>query len=286
MPPDITEKLAAIGRVIDPPRTQAIYAALHDTEPYSNAIVTRDIKYGLDALQALDVFTQSSASARPVLIHLHGGAFERGDKHTPGTPFSDNIALWAARNGMVGVNANYRLAPNTQWPSGPQDVAAILRWVKANIAGHGGDPAQVFLAGSSAGANHVASYLAFPRFRSPDESPACGAIFLSGSPFDTATFPMKNYERYFGTDMSACAALSPIPGLIEAQQPLMVVYAALDPPHIEADSIRLVAALERAGRRPQAVFLKTHNHLSGAASIGTGDTELSDAILAFVTAGK
>jgi triacylglycerol lipase len=286
MPSDIAEKLVAIGRVIDPPRTQALYAGLHDNEPYPGAVVTRDIKYGPDTLQALDLFTQEGAGARPVLIHLHGGAFERGDKHTPGTPFSDNITLWAARNGMVGVNANYRLAPAAQWPSGPRDVAAILRWVKATIASHGGDPARVYLVGSSAGANHIASYLAFAQFQRPDASPVAGAIFLSGSPFDTETFPMKNYERYFGPDTARYAALSPIPGLIEAPLPLMVVHAALDPLHIEKDSTRLIAALEKAGRKPRAVFLKTHNHLSGGASIGTKDTELSDTILAFVTAGR
>jgi acetyl esterase/lipase len=287
MPPDIAGKLVALGRVIDPPHTHGLYAALHDKEPYPNATVTRDIKYGPDRLQALDVFTQSGtqneANARPVLVHLHGGGFERGDKHTRGSPFTDNIALWAARNGMTGINANYRLAPGAQWPSGPQDVAAILRWIKASIASFGGDPARVYLVGSSAGGNHVASYLAFPQFHTADASPVAGAIFLSGSPFDTTVFPMRNYGSYFGTNASQYAARSPLPGLIRSPVPMLVNYAALDPPPIEQASIDLIAALENAGRKPRAVFLKTHNHLSGGASIGSNDTELSDAILAFVT---
>ena len=145
---------------IDPPKTNALYAPLHDGEPYPGATVIRDIKYGPDDLHALDVFkaTQPAAAARPVLIHVHGGGFVRGDKHTAGTPFTDNIPLWAARNGMVGVNVNYRLAPKVTWPAGTEDMAAILRWTKANIAAHGGDPAKVFLLGWSAGAHHVVSY--------------------------------------------------------------------------------------------------------------------------------
>ena len=129
MPPDLVEKLAALGRVIDPPKTNALYAPLHDGEPYPGATVIRDIKYGPDDLHALDVFkaTQPAAAARPVLIHVHGGGFVRGDKHTPGTPFTDNIPLWAARNAMVGVNVNYRLAPKATWPAGTEDMAAILR---------------------------------------------------------------------------------------------------------------------------------------------------------------
>jgi acetyl esterase/lipase len=277
MPPDIAEQLLAIGRVIDPPPTNALYAPLHDKEPYPNALVTRDVKYGTDALQTLDVFTQNGANARPVLVHLHGGGFERGDKHTPGSPFTDNIALWAARNGMVGVNANYRLAPAVQWPSGAQDVA---------IAGFGGDPAHVYLVGSSAGGNHVATYLAFDEFRKPNAAPVAGAIFLSGTPFDTTTFPLQRYESYFGADASKYAALSPLPGLINSPVPMLVCYAALDPPPIEQASIGLIAALEKARRKVRAVFLKAHNHLSGGNSIGTQDTELSDAILAFVQSGK
>lgn len=283
MPPEIAEQLVAIGRVIDPVRTHGLYAALHDREPYPKATVTRDLAYGPEPLQALDVFTQHDASARPVLVHLHGGGFERGDKHTAGSPFTDNITLWAARHGMVGVNANYRLAPTAIWPSGPQDVAAILHWIKANISGFGGDPARVYLIGSSAGANHVASYLAFPQFHTAEASEVAGAIFLSGSPFDTTAFPMKNYERYFGADASQYAARSPLPGLLKSPVPMLINYAALDPPPIEQSSVDLIAALEKAGRKPRAVFLKTHNHLSGGASIGTADTELSDAILAFVT---
>jgi triacylglycerol lipase len=133
MPPDLAARIAAMGRVIDPPATHALYAPLHDKEPYPGAVVTRDIAYGPDPLNVLDVFTAEAATGapRPVLVYVHGGGFERGDKHTPGTPFADNIPLWAARNGMVGVNVNYRLAPKAQWPSGPQDIAAILAWVKA-----------------------------------------------------------------------------------------------------------------------------------------------------------
>lgn len=287
MPPDIAAKIAEIGRVIDPPRTNALYVAQHDKEPYPNATVVRDLTYGPDALQALDLFTQSGASARPVLVHVHGGGFERGDKHNaPGSPFTENITLWAARHGMVGVNVNYRLAPAVQWPSGPEDMAAVLRWVKTNIASYGGDPARVFVLGWSAGANHVAAYLAFPQFQKPDASPVTGAIFLSGSPFDTTVFPMKAYERYFGDDAAKYAALSPMPGLIKSRVPMMVAYAGLDPPPIEKASIDLIAALDKAGHKSRSLVMKTHNHMSGGASIGTKDTELSDQILAFVTTGK
>ena len=288
MPPDLAEKIAALGRVIDPPKTNALYVALHDKEPYAGIAIARDLKYGADELHALDIFkpAQAGNGALPVLVHVHGGGFTRGDKHTAGTPFTDNIPLWAARNGMIGVNVNYRLAPKAQWPAGAEDVAAIMQWVKANIASHGGDPARVYLLGWSAGANHVATYVAFPQFQKPDASPVAGAILLSGSPLDTTVFPMKVYDAYFGTDTSKYAAQSPTPGLLKSSVPLMVVYAGFDPPPIEKESINLIEAKCKAQACPRKVLLKTHSHMSEGAAIGTKDVELTDQILAFVKTGK
>ena len=126
----------------------------------------------------------------------------------------------------------YRLAPQSTWPSGPQDMAAAVSWVRANIASYGGDPSRVFLMGSSAGANHVASYVAFPEFHAAPGSGLAGAILLSGSPFDLTVFDMEPYKPYFGEDASKYAQISPTPGLLKTSVPLMVVWAGLDPPGI------------------------------------------------------
>ena len=44
MPPDIAEKIAAIGRVVDPENTGKIYTPLQEKEPYAGVKVTRDVK--------------------------------------------------------------------------------------------------------------------------------------------------------------------------------------------------------------------------------------------------
>lgn len=58
-----------------------------------------------------------------------------------------NFMMWSVRNGMVGVNTTYRLAPKDPWPAGPQDVGQAIRWVHDNIAKRGGDPTRIFLFG-------------------------------------------------------------------------------------------------------------------------------------------
>jgi triacylglycerol lipase len=287
MPPDLVEKIAAIGRVTAPPPTYALYAPLHQMAPFKGITITRDAKYGPHERNRLDVFTLDGAPGpRPVIIFVHGGGFVRGDKVVPNTPFLDNLALWAARNGMVGVNITYRLAPQATWPSGPEDMAAAVKWVRENIKAHGGDPNRIYLLGWSAGGHHVAAYVAFPQFHVAPGSELAGAILLSASPMDTTVFDMKPYHPYFGAEASKYPAASPTPGLLKSQVPLMVAYAGLDPPGIEKESINLIDTLCKAQKCPTKTFLKTHSHISIGAAIGTKDTELSDQMLAFMKVSR
>lgn len=288
MPPDIAEKLVAIGRVIAPPQVNAIYAPLHQQEPFPGITIARDVKYGPADRNLLDVFTpETSGAARPVLLYAHGGGFVRGDRHTPNSPFLDNVAVWAVKNGMIGINMTYRLAPQSAWPSGPEDMAAAVKWIKANIASQGGDASRIYMMGSSAGAGHVAAYIAFPEYHAAPGTGLAGAILLSGSPFDPVVFDnMKAYAPYFGEDTSKYPALSPTPGLLKSSLPLMVVWAGLDPPGIEKESVDLNEKLCKASKCPTKVFLKTHDHISVANAIGTRDTELTDQILTFMKMGK
>ena len=152
VPPDIAAKLKAIGPKIDV-SVGALYAPLQPKPPYAGVSVTRDLAYGSDPLQKLDVFspTAKPAKLRPVLLFVHGGGFVRGDKKT-----TDNMVVWGVDNGMVGVAINYRLAPKDPWPAGAKDLASAIAWTRAHIADYGGDPDRIILWGHSAGANHVA----------------------------------------------------------------------------------------------------------------------------------
>lgn len=285
---DIAENIAAIGRVIDPVRTGAIYTPLHDTEPYADVTVTRDISYGPAERNLLDVFVAKDAHGpRPVLMFVHGGGFTGGNKATPGSPFYDNVPLWAARNGLVGVNMTYRLAPQHPWPAGPEDVGAAVRWVADNISTYGGDPARIVLFGHSAGATHAGSYAAMPQFQGPDGIGIAGLILTSGI-YDLTDFPVNDgYRSYIGNDTSLYAARSPIGGLGQLPIPSMLVYAELDPPPFIPQFERLVAAMTDApGGKPVTLVLPKHSHLSLGYAIGTDDTTLTGPILDFVTALK
>ena len=83
----------------------------------------RRLAYGAHARQVLDVFSPAGARAAPVMMFVHGGAFVRGDKRVTGELY-ENVLHWFARQGFVGVNIEYRLAPEAAYPGG----ARISRW--------------------------------------------------------------------------------------------------------------------------------------------------------------
>src|SRR5579863_858136 len=228
MPPEIASKLLELGSVIDPPKTAALYAPLQEKEPYQGVRVERDVKYGSADRNLLDVFLpETAASGRPVLMFVHGGAFIRGNKRVPGSPFYDNIMLWAVKNGFIGVNITYRLAPQFPWPAGVEDVAAAVQWVNEKIGERGGDPTRIYLMGHSAGAVHVASYVSHPEFHKVKNGGVKGAIMVSGI-YDLTAGPLNEPERrYFGNDASQYASESSLPGLLKTEIPLMAVSSEL-----------------------------------------------------------
>jgi acetyl esterase/lipase len=288
MPPEIASKLRELGRTIDPPKTALLYAPLQEKEPYPGVKVERDIKYGPADRNLLDVFMpETHSEGRPVLMFVHGGAFIGGNKRMPGTPFYDNVMLWAVKNGFVGVNITYRLAPQFPWPAGAEDVATAVQWISEKISERGGDPARVYLMGHSAGAIHAASYVSHPEFYKVRDSGLKGVIMVSGI-YDLTAAPLTDPERaYFGDDPSRYAGQSSLPGLLRTNVPWMAVTAELDPPRfVQQFELLKEAACKRPSGCARAIMLPQHSHMSEVYSINTADTRLTSEILNFVRTDK
>ena len=288
MSEDIAGRLVEPGPVVNPSSTAEFYVPLQEKEPYHGVRVERDVKYGPADRNLLDVFMPEAASApRPVLIFVHGGAFVAGDRREPGTPFFDNIMLWAVKNGFVGVNMTYRLAPQAPWPAGAKDVGSAVEWVTNRIGERGGDPTRIYLMGHSAGAVHVASYVSHPEFYRVKGGGLAGAIMVSGF-YDLTAMPLGDPERaYFGADPSRYAEESSLQGLVTTSIPLMIVAAEMDPPvFLRQFELLKDATCKRASGCVRALILPQHSHMSEVYSINTADTRLTNEILDFVKTGK
>jgi acetyl esterase/lipase len=286
IPPDVAEKVRALGPVLNDEVRASARSAYAPLQPQigPEILVKADLSYGPDERHRLDVFAPAHkpSPSAPVVIYFHGGAYVRGDKTTAGTPFYGNIAAFWVRNGFVGVNATYRLAPKHQWPAGAQDVGAAATWARTNIGAYGGDPNRIVLMGHSAGASHVAGYLFHKQFQPVDGDGIVGAILLSGG-YDPTSGMTAGRRAYYGEDQSLYAVRSPLRHIAARATPIFIGFAEYDPPRVQIEAVNLFKALcERDNRCPPLKQLRGHNHMTEVYHIGTPDESLSSEIVAFV----
>ncbi|HEY4341328.1 MAG TPA: nuclear transport factor 2 family protein [Steroidobacteraceae bacterium] len=281
MPDATAAVLREIGPKVEAARTAKLYEPLQQREPYTDAVVTRDLAYGPDPRNTADVFMPLQRGVhRPVVVFVYGGGFAGGAKHAPGSPFYDNIGRWAAAHDLVGVTANYRLAPKAQWPSGVQDMTELVAWLRKHISEYGGDPQHIFLWGHSSGGAHVADYLARSEVTHQDAHVA-GAILMSAAVYDLG-HEVSVWKAYYGEDVNKYAAESSLAGLAKSRIPLLVTDAELDPPNFQAQADALTQARKKAGNPVERLHVPGHSHLSEAYAIGTADDSVSGPVLKFI----
>ncbi|MDX2142066.1 MAG: carboxylesterase family protein [Rhodospirillaceae bacterium] len=158
----------------------------------------------------------------PVMIWLHGGGYTSGAgslRWYTGQSF--------ARNGrIVVVTVNYRLGPLgflylpgiAPGNMGILDQRMALAWVRQNIARFGGDPANITLAGQSAGGRCVALHMASPETgpslrRAILQSPSFG---LPPTPADEAAKRARSYVEILKLDRLADITRVPAEKLLTA----------------------------------------------------------------------
>jgi triacylglycerol lipase len=288
--PEMKARIAAIGRVVDPPSTALLYAPLQAKPPYPGVKVTRDIPYGADARTILDLFQPADdAAKRPVLIFLAGGPGNKIED-VPDGGFYDNIMLWAVKNGMVGINVQ-RHPEFAPWTAGAHDVSQAIDWVHKNIGRIGGDPQRIFIWGHSAGAAVLAHYLAHPDFYPAGGIGVRGAILMA-APYNLAplqgTAPpliirmgMQGEPGHMPPDNNPAATLaaSDLTGLRALKIPLFVAVTELDPEQLVESAHMLNTQLCQAGHCPKFVVFKDHGHMSATFAVGTADVSTSKPVL-------
>jgi len=278
VPPDIAARTRAAGQTMDPASAQG-YAALFPPEAWEGVTIERDLAYGPDPLNQLDIYTTpGGGTPRPVLIFVHGGGYVRGDKH--GAFYPDNITLWAAKQGMVALNINYRLAPGTTFPGAAQDLASAISWARANVARWGGDPERIVLFGHSAGANHVADYVGNREVQGDELVAVKGAVLLSPT---YPAYPGEIPHAYYGSDEEVNSPAGSLRRLSASPVPLFLADAEFDPDLMQNTASALRTGLcEIPPQCPTSVHLADHNHFSEGMALGTSDQSLAGPLLEWI----
>jgi acetyl esterase/lipase len=231
--------LVALGVATAP---RAVAAA-----PY---VLHADIDYDLGspvspaAHNRLDLYVprRPALRRRPVVVYVHGGGWQTGDKTRVGRK-----ARLFTRAGYLFASVNYRLSPSlggpldadrVRFPDHPHDVGEALGWLRRNVRHHGGDPDRLVLIGHSAGA-HLASLVGVDPHSGRDYGVPAGAVrgvvSLDTTAFDiaAATDPAGSphpflYWNAFGTPAEEAAdprwaSASPINFADRGDPPMLLV---------------------------------------------------------------
>jgi acetyl esterase/lipase len=275
--PEVAANLIKARLVLEDSTASSADAAPDASKSCEGVSFSRSLKYGESDQNVLDVATGTTGNSaansetmpsRPVLVFVAGDSFT-GDKVAADVAdtLQDAAMCFAARNGMVGIKISYRLAPAHPWPAGARDVAAATSWIRQNADLFGGNPNEIVAVGYSAGAFHVASFLAHPEFQERDSGIA--AVVLVSGIYRLNADATDAEKSYFGADTSQYDQRSVFPGILNVDTPILLAWSVMDPPHLIAQGEKLKELLcNSPSHCPHTTLLKNRD---GLASIFTLD---------------
>ena len=273
-----------------PAAVHDLYRELHEQAGHGGVEILRDVRYGVFPAQTMDLYLpgERGSELAPVVVFVHGGSLDDGDKSAPGAEefMFGNVATFFARHGFVAVNANYRLVPDIVWPQGSEDLREILGWLRTeNAEFHGGDPGRMFMISVSGGARHLTSYL-FHRLSQMVRSRTGlnGAVLIS--PW-LATGTEEVLRQYYAEEQDRDSPFELLrafdPG--EPRVPVLLLSGEFDPPQRQDSAVRMYDAMcEKYGDCPRFEQLNNHDGYSAVASFNTADESVSSIVLEFISA--
>ncbi len=192
--------------------------------------IVRDLAYGPDPAQTMDVYLPDVIEGAPVILMVHGGAWRLGDKRERSVVA--NKARRFLAEGIIFVSANYRLAPQADPLEQAKDVARALAAAQNQAVEWGGDPKRFVLMGHSSGGHLVALLGADPEIAVEQGAQRwLGTVSLDGGGYDIEAIMRARhpsfYDRAFGGDPALWKAASPVARLSGDPVPMLLVCSTL-----------------------------------------------------------
>jgi len=251
---------------------------------WPNVEATYDVPYAgtENPRQRLDLYlpkARKSEKPLPVVVFIHGGAWRAGDKRG-GVRM---VAPYVDTGRFAGASVAYRLSGEAIWPAQIHDCKAAVRWLKAHAKAYNLDPDRIAVWGSSAG-GHLVAMLGLTADVKELEGTvgphtgqtsrvACVVDWFGPSDLlrmnDVAgkmdhLAPDSPESQLIGCPIqenpAKARAASPITYVSRGDSPHLIMHGDRDGTVIHDQSVRLAAALKKAGVPCTFVTVKGAGH--------------------------
>lgn len=241
--------------------------------------VKADIQYATAATGEplrLDLFTPESGAGAPLIVWVHGGAWENGNKSA--MPLAPVI-----ERGFAVASLDFSPASKARFPGQVHEIKAAIRFLRAEAKQYGYDASRIAIAGASSGA-HLAAVVGTSNGSSElegtlgdhrDESSAVHAIVSYFAATNLTTILTQStpfglgirepaVTRLLGAapkDAEALARLaSPVFQVDHDDPPLLLFHGDQDPQMPINQSHELEGAYERQGLDVELVVVHGAAH--------------------------
>ena len=236
----------------------------------------------------LNVFVsrKKTVEKMPVLIFVHGGNWNSGNKGTYGF-----LGRNFAKKGVVTVIPDYTLSPDASYDEMAKEIAAVIAWTKANIEQYNGDPNRIYITGHSAGGHLAALAVMNPKYK-VNAKDVSGIILNDAAGLDMKHYleenPPTNGQDYLATwtsDPVKWQDASPIYFLNKDTPPFLIYTGARTFESIKIANDRFVTALHPLQPDVEPIIVNK-SHIPMVLEYFWPWNDRYDEIIAFMNSGK
>jgi arylformamidase len=213
-----------------------------------------DVPYGPSPEEKLDIFPAPQRNA-PVVMFIHGGAWNRTTKETVSYPAESFVAA-----GATYIAVDFALVPNVSLDELVRQNRAAIAWVYQNARSFGADPDKLFVAGHSSGA-HVTGLMVVTDWQQWDAPTNLikGALAASGM-YDLEPIRLSARNEYLKLDEAAALRNGAIHHILDQMPPMVIGYGEGELDEFRRQSQAFAAQLRARGQVHQEFDLLGMNH--------------------------